>query len=76
VAEPAVIVKAPAPVIKGGFASPKAVAHIMVQKFVMGVPLYRQERQFKRDQILLSRQIGVPEKPAFGFWGWRPCPTG
>lgn len=58
IAEPATIIKAPTPepVIKGSFASPEAVAHIMVQKFVMGVPIYRQEQQFKREGILLSRQ--------------------
>jgi transposase len=52
------IVKAPAdePVIKGSFASPEAIAHIMTQKFVMGVPLYRQEQEWKRNGILLSRQ--------------------
>ena len=35
------IIKAPVdePVIKGSFASPEAVAHIMTQKFVSGVPL-------------------------------------
>lgn len=52
------IVKAPVdnPVIKGSFASPEAVAHIMTQKFVMGVPLYRQEQDWKRQGIMLSRQ--------------------
>jgi len=52
------IVKAPMdePVIKGSFASPESVAHIMTQKFVMGVPLYRQEQEWKRQGILLSRQ--------------------
>lgn len=52
------IVKAPMPepVIKGSFASPEAIAHIMTQKFVMGVPLYRQEQDWKRQEILLSRQ--------------------
>lgn len=52
------VVKAPMPkaVIKGGFASPEAVAHIATQKFVMGVPLYRQEQEWKRQGILLSRQ--------------------
>ncbi len=45
-----------APVIKGSFASPEAIAHIMTQKFVTGVPLYRQEQEFKRNGILLSRQ--------------------
>ena len=42
--------------IPGSFASPEAVAHIMSQKFVMGVPLYRQEQEFMRNDILLSRQ--------------------
>jgi transposase len=52
------IIKAPTvnPVIKGGFASPEAVAHIAAQKFVMGVPLYRQEQEWLRQGINLSRQ--------------------
>ncbi|GHU60642.1 hypothetical protein FACS1894171_2380 [Clostridia bacterium] len=52
------IVKAnmPSPVVKRGFASPEAAAHIMTQKFVMGVPLYRQEQEFKRQGIKLTRQ--------------------
>ena len=44
------------PVIKGGFASPEAVAHIAAQKFVMGVPLYRQEQEWNRQGVNLSRQ--------------------
>lgn len=52
------IVKAPVdnPVIKGSFASPEAVAHIMTQKFVMGTPLYRQEQDWNRQGIAISRQ--------------------
>lgn len=52
------IVKTPVdePVIKGSFASPEAIAHIMTQKFVMGVPLYRQEQEWQRQGIALSRQ--------------------
>ena len=52
------IVKAeiPEPVIKGGFASPEAVAHIATQKFVMGSPLYRQEQEWALRGIRLSRQ--------------------
>jgi transposase len=52
------VVKAPAaaPVIRGSFASPEAVAHIMTQKYVSGVPLYRQEQEFERNGIGLSRQ--------------------
>jgi transposase len=44
------------PVIKGSFASPEAIAHIMCQKFVMGSPLYRQEQDWNRQGIMLSRQ--------------------
>lgn len=33
-----------------------AVAHIMTQKYVMSVPLYRQEQAWLRDGMLLSRQ--------------------
>lgn len=52
------IVKAdmPEPVIKGGFASPEAIAHIVVQKFMMASPLYRQEQEWKQNGIWLSRQ--------------------
>jgi transposase len=52
------IVKSPVdePVIKGSFASPEAVAHIMTQKFEMGSPLYRQEQEWNRNGIMLSRQ--------------------
>jgi len=46
----------PEPVIKGGFAAPETVAHIMTQKFVMGLPLYRQEQDWKRQGIMLNRQ--------------------
>lgn len=40
----------------GSFASPEAVAHIMVQKFVMHTPLYRLEQEFRRQGLQLSRQ--------------------
>jgi len=52
------VLKAPSPepVIKGSFASPEAVAHLMTQKFVMGIPLYRQEQEWSRQGIMLSRQ--------------------
>jgi transposase len=43
-------------VIPGGYASPESVAHIAVQKFVMGSPLYRQEQEWNRQGIMLSRQ--------------------
>ena len=52
------ILKSPVnePVIKGSFASPEAIAHIMTQKFVMGSPLYRQEKELQQNGIQLSRQ--------------------
>ncbi|MDR3001442.1 MAG: IS66 family transposase [Fibromonadaceae bacterium] len=52
------IIKAttPEPVIKGSLASPSSIAHIMVEKYVKAVPLYRQEQSFIRDGIPISRQ--------------------
>jgi transposase len=52
------MVKAPMrePVIKGSLASPSAVAHVMTQKYVMCAPLYRQEQDWKRRGVFLSRQ--------------------
>ena len=42
--------------LPGGFASAEAVAFIMVQKFVMYAPLYRQELEWNRQGLKLSRQ--------------------
>ena len=42
--------------IPGSFASAEAVAHFMVQKYVMGSPLYRQEQEWNRRGFMLSRQ--------------------
>ena len=41
------IVKADIPetVIKGSFASPETIAHIVTQKFMMDSPIYRQEQE-------------------------------
>lgn len=43
-------------VISGSFATPEAIAHLMVQKYVMGSPLYRQEQELNRQGITLTRQ--------------------
>ena len=43
-------------VIPGSFASPEAIAHIITQKFVMASPLYRQEQEWGRQGLKLSRQ--------------------
>jgi len=53
---PIVKAAAPAPLISGSLASPSAVAHIATQKYVNGVPLYRTEKGFTYDGIVLSRQ--------------------
>ena len=52
------IVKAPIPepVIKGSAASASAIANIMIQKYAMGVPLYRQESSWLNEGLCLSRQ--------------------
>ena len=53
---PVVKTEKAAPVIAGSYASAEAIAHIMTQKFVMGSPLYRQEQEWNRQGVKLSRQ--------------------
>jgi len=53
---PVVTAQMPAPVYPGSLASPSSVAYIMDQKYVQGIPLYRQEKQFERLGVYLSRQ--------------------
>lgn len=53
---PIVTAPMPAPVLPGSLVSPSAMAHIMTQKYVEGMPLYRQEQQLARLGIELSRQ--------------------
>ena len=43
-------------VIPGSFASASAIAFLDTQKYVMGVPLYRQEQNLNRMNVTLSRQ--------------------
>jgi len=54
----ATIVKAPMPpqVIKGSMCAPETIAHIIAQKCVMGAPLYRQEQDWRRNGIPITRQ--------------------
>jgi transposase len=56
VSVPIIKIKWPKPTIKGSFASPESIAYIAYQKFVMAVPLYRQEQDWKRQGVFLSRQ--------------------
>jgi len=56
---PVTMVKAdvPAPVVSGsGIASPSLVAYIANQKYTLALPLYRQEQEFSRSNLNLSRQ--------------------
>ncbi len=53
---PIVTAPMPSPVFPGSLASPSAMAYIMSQKYVEGMPLYRQEQQLARLGINLPRQ--------------------
>jgi transposase len=49
--------KVPAPVIHGsGVASPSLLAHIVNQKYVLALPLHRQQQEFARHGVDISRQ--------------------
>lgn len=53
---PIVTAPAPASVLPGSIASASIIAYIMSQKYVDSLPLYRQEQQFARLGLDLSRQ--------------------
>jgi transposase len=53
---PIITAPMPKPVYSGSLTSPSIMAHIMNQKYVDGLPLYRQEKQFARLGVSLSRQ--------------------
>jgi len=45
----------PEPVIKRGLASPSSVAHVMYQKYVNAMPLYRQAKDWETFGVKISR---------------------
>lgn len=53
---PVITAPMPKPAAPGSLASPSAIAFTMVQKYVMGMPLYRQEQQFAYLGVDLSRK--------------------
>ncbi|NMP24970.1 transposase, partial [Sulfobacillus sp. DSM 109850] len=40
----------------GSFASPSVMAYILHQKYTLGLPLYRQEQEWRRLGVPISRQ--------------------
>lgn len=53
---PIIKATAPTPLISGSLASPSLVAHIALQKYANGMPLYRIEKGFQYDGVIVSRQ--------------------
>lgn len=53
---PVVTAKAPKALLPKSMVSAELMAYIMNQKFVNAMPLYRQEQEFKRLDVALSRQ--------------------
>ena len=47
--------KVPEPVLQHSYASPSAIAHVMYQKYVQGLPLYRQVKDWESWGVSLSR---------------------
>ena len=45
----------PEPVIKRGLASASSVAHVIYQKFVNSIPLFRQEKDWENQGVIISR---------------------
>lgn len=50
------IAKMPASAIPKSIASSSAIAYVMSEKFVKGIPLYRQEQEWQRLGVQISRQ--------------------
>jgi len=56
ISTPIVTAPMPKPALPGSLASASAIAHVMTEKFVKGLPLYRQEQDWERMGIEISRQ--------------------
>ncbi len=56
IATPIINATSPNALIKGSIASASVVSGIINGKYVNGLPLYRQEKEFKRNGIFISRQ--------------------
>jgi len=51
-----VVAKAPSPLIERSYATPSLLSHIICEKYVKAVPLYRIEKNFLYSRISLLRQ--------------------
>ena len=58
--------KSPTALIPGSLASPSLVAYITTQKYLNGMPLYRLEKGFIYDGVIISRQT-------MANWAGRKC---
>ncbi len=56
ISTPIIKAEMPRPILPGSLASPSILAYIMDQKYTNSLPLYRQEQQFLRLGVGLSRQ--------------------
>jgi transposase len=65
---PIVTAPMPAPAFPGSLASPSAVAYIIGQKYLDGMPLYRQEQQWARNGVQISRQTLANWVIKGAFW--------
>lgn len=53
---PIVYAPMPKPVLENSLASPSMLAYVMSRKYADAMPLYRQEQQFQKEGLALSRQ--------------------
>lgn len=72
---PIVSAPMPKPVYPGSLTSPSILAHVMSQKYVDSQPLYRQEQQFVRMGLTLSRQT-LANWMIYGAERWLALLTG
>jgi len=56
IATPIITATMPNPVLPKSLVSPSLLAYIIDQKYTQGLPLYRQEQQFQRFDVDISRQ--------------------
>jgi transposase len=67
--EPAAILQAPAPehIVEAGLPTEALLAQVAVSKYADGLPLYRQEAIYARDDVELSRSLMAQWMGAVGF---------